>query len=146
MTDIKQTNLFWRIVISSVGAALIIMAVVSILLFFFGSHTTATITTRRVGGADDNRPVSQRYEWSVDYDFKDMQESIYSGHSTRRGNDIAVMTEKGVYYFAFAPFINTLESEAEPNWGQLLYITIGLILIFAVNRKKCKKISTIPQK
>lgn len=31
------------------------------------------LRTRRYGGADDNRPASQRYEWAIDYTFKDLE-------------------------------------------------------------------------
>jgi len=134
---------FWRIVISSVGAALIVIAIVSIFLFFFGESTTADVNTRRVGGASHKRLASQRYEWSLDYDFKDKQGNTYNGHSTRCGSDISVKAENKVYYFAFAPFINTLESEAEPNAMQLLFIVIGLLLIFQSIRKNEKGSSIV---
>ena len=137
----KASNFFWRIIISTVGIALIIMAVVNLMLFFFGISTSAQITTRRYGGADDNRPVSQRYEWSVDYTFNDKDGKNHSGHTTRRGNDMAVKVENRVYYFLFAPFINSLESEAEPNIGQPLLIGIGIFLLFVMNRKKKKGVT-----
>ena len=71
MSEKRGSGILWRILISTVGVALILIAVVNILLFFFGDTAFASVSTRRVGGADDNRPVSQRYEWSLDYTFSD---------------------------------------------------------------------------
>lgn len=75
----KLSRIFWRIAISTVGVALIVIAVAELLLFFFGEATAANVSTRRVGGADDDRPVSQRYEWSVDYTFKDKNNVSHNG-------------------------------------------------------------------
>lgn len=137
----KASKMFWRIAVSAVGIALILMALGNLSLFFFGESTTAKVTTRRYGGADDNRPVSQRYEWSVDYTFNDKDGKNHSGHTTRRGNDMAVKVENRVYYFPFAPFINSFESEAEPNIGQPLLIGIGIFLLFVMNKKKKKGVT-----
>lgn len=136
----KPSELFWRIVISAVGVALILMAVGNVMLFFSGENSMAKVSTRRYGGADDNRPASQRYEWAIDYTFKDSDGITHSGHTKRRGSDMSVKVENEVYYFPFAPYINSLKSEAEPNIGQPLYMGIGILLLFVMNRKK-KKIS-----
>jgi len=130
------SKIFWRITLSVLGIALILMAVCNISLFFFGKSTTAEVTTRRYGGADNNWPVSQRYEWSVDYTFSDKEGVIHSGHTNRRGNDMSVKVENTAYYFSFAPFINSLESEAEPNIGQPLLVGMGMLLLFVMNKKK----------
>lgn len=135
----KQSTLskiFWRISISMIGIALIVIVVLNLLLFFFGDTAVANVSTRRVGGVDSGRPVSQRYEWSLDYTFKDENDITRSGHTTRRGNDISVKSDSSVYYFPFAPFISALESDAEPNLIQLLFIVTGIFLIFIMNRKR----------
>jgi hypothetical protein len=135
----KVSKIFWRIVISAVGIALILIAVGSLLLFFFGESAVANVNTRRYGGADDNRSVNQRYEWSLDYTFEDKEGNRHSGHTTRRGSDMSVNVDRRVYYFTFAPFISALESEAEPNIGQPLYIAIGIFLLVVLNGKKSKQ-------
>lgn len=135
----KQSNLskiFWRIVISAIGIALIVIAVINLLLFFFGDTAVANVSTRRVGGIDSGRLVSQRYEWSLDYTFKDENGITRSGHTTRRGNDISVKSDSKVFYFPFAPFVSALESDVEPNLIQLLFIVTGIFLIFIMNRKR----------
>lgn len=137
----KISKTFWRIAISAVGIALILIAAGNLLLFIFGNTASANVSIRRFGGADDGKPVSQRYEWSMDYTFADKDGNMHSGHTTRRGSDISVKTDSRVYYFSFAPFISTLESEAEPNIGQPLFIGIGIFLLFIMNKKKKKAVS-----
>jgi len=55
-----------------------------------------------------------------------------------RGGDMGVKTDNVVYYFPFAPFINALESEAQPNISQPLFIVIGIFLLLVMNRKRNK--------
>ncbi len=135
----KSSSLFWRIVVSAIGAALILLAISNIALCFFGNSTNANVNKRRVGGADDNRPANQRYEWSVDYTFTDKEGKTHEGHTTRRGGDNSVTVERTVYYFPFAPFVNSLESEVRPNIGQLVYIALGVFLLLLMNSKKKKE-------
>ena len=131
----KPLKLFWRIVISAVGISLILIAVSNFTLYFFGETTMVSVTTRRVGGANDQYEPNQRYEWSVDYTFTDKNSAKFSGHTTRRGGDLPPKTDSRAYYFPFAPFINALESEVQPNFGQLLFIVIGIFLLLVMNRK-----------
>ncbi len=137
----KNSKIFWRISISAVGVALILIAVFNILLFLFGESVSTKVNSRRFGGADDGKPFSQRYSWSLDYTFVDKEGIIHSGHTTRRGSDMSVKTDSRAYYFTFAPFINSLESEVNPNIGQVLFIGIGIFLIFVMNKKKKKVVS-----
>jgi len=129
-------KIFWKITISIIGIALILISIVNLLLFFFGESTTAHVTTRRVGGANNNYSANQRYEWSLDYTFEDKGGKTHSGHTTRRGNDMSAKVDGRVYYFPFASFISSLESEAKPNIGQPMLIAIGLFLLFVMNKKK----------
>jgi hypothetical protein len=132
----KGADILWRFIISAVGMALILIAVFSLLLYFFGITTAASVTTRRVGGSDDGRPTNQRYLWSLDYTFTDAEGVLNDGHTSRRGSDMSVKTDARVYYFPFAPFINTLESEAKPGLAQPLYVVLGVFLIAVINRKR----------
>lgn len=134
----KPSKLFWRIVISAVGAALVFIAVSDLALYFFGETATVSVATRRVGGADDQYQPNQRYEWSVDYTFTDNNGVSHSGHTTRRGGDLPPKTDSRAYYFPFAPFISALESEARPNIGQPVLVVIGVFLLLVMNRKNKK--------
>lgn len=134
----KLSKLFWRIVISAVGAALILIVVSNLALYFFGETASISVTTRRIGGANDQYELNQRYEWSVDYTFMDKNGLQRSGHTTQRGSDLPPRTDSRAYYFSFAPFINALKSEAQPNIGQLLFIVIGIFLLLVMNRKRNK--------
>lgn len=135
----KSSNLFWRIFISAIGVALILIAIMDFSLFLFGEKTTANVTTRRLLGADPGKPSDIRYKWAVDYTFTDDEGKTYDGHTQKLGSDMSVKVEKSVYYFKKAPLINSLESEAKPNWGQLVYIGLGVFLLFAMNGKKKNK-------
>lgn len=141
----EPSRLFWRIVISAVGISLVLIAVSNFTLYFFGETAKADVTTRRVGGENDQYEPNQRYEWSVDYTFTDKNGAKFSGHTTRRGGDLPPKTDNRAYYFPFAPFVNALESEVQPNIGQLLFILIGIFLLVVVNRKsnKARLVSTV---
>lgn len=134
----RSSDIFWRIIISLVGIALIFMAVVNLMLFFFGETAYANVVTRRVGGSNDNSLVEYRYEWSLDYTFTDKNGEQRSGHTTRRGSDMSVKIDNKVYYFLFAPAINSLESETKPNVSQLVLVGFGVLLIYVMNSKKSK--------
>jgi hypothetical protein len=136
----KNPSVFWRIMISLVGAALILIAAVQLLLYVFGATAPADISVRRVGGANDGAPVGQRYEWSVDYTFTDDAGNTRSGHTTRRGSDMSPgVTDDTAYYFPFAPFISALESDAAPGWHQLIFTVLGLFLLIVMNRGRKTK-------
>ncbi len=132
----ENSGPFWRIVITTVGISLIFLAVLNITLYFFGESTTADVSVRRVGGSNDNYPPSKRYEWSIDYTFKDDTGQVFSGHTVRRSGDIGIAVEKTIFYFTFAPFLNALENDVKPNIGQIVLIATGLLVIIAVNKKK----------
>lgn len=132
----KATDLFWRILISTVGIALIVLSLSNTALYFFGETTPASFSVRRVGGTDDGKPPDQRYEWSVSYTFTDKNGKEHSGVSTRRGSDMSVKTGDRVAYFPAAPFISAIADETEPDAGKLLLIGLGVLLIWVMNRKK----------
>lgn len=118
---------------------MILIAVLNLALFFVGKSTAATVTTRRIGGANDGRPADQRYEWSIDYTYRDQNGVVRNGHTTSYGSDNGVKTDKTVYYFTFAPFISSMESEVVPNFGQLVMALIGAFLIAVMNKKQKKR-------
>ena len=131
----KGSKLIPRIGISAIGIALILMAVSNVCLYFLGDSTHTVVTTRRVGGAHTNSAPNQRYEWSVDYTFVDRQGETHDGHSTRRGGDMSVDYIDTVYYFTFAPYINSLEDVATPSIGQPIMVALGIFLLYVMNRK-----------
>lgn len=135
----KYAKPFWRIIITVVGAALILIAASNLALYFFGTAAPAAVSARRVGGANDGQPPNHRYEWSVDYTFRDKNGLAHSGNTTVRGGDIAPKTDSRVYYFPFAPFVSALESEAKPNTGQAVTAALGVLLVFVMNSKKKKR-------
>ena len=132
----KQESLFWRILISAVGAALIFMSVSNLLLFFLGETATAAVETRRYGGERFNAPNDKRYSWYVDYTFRAEDGVLYEGHLSKLGSATSVKVDNTIYYFPFAPFINTTAETAAPNFGQLVLFGAGVVLIAAVNQRR----------
>lgn len=132
----KQESLFWRILISAVGVALIFMSVSNLLLFFLGETATAAVETRRYGGERFNAPNDKRYSWYVDYTFRAEDGVLYEGHLSKLGSATSVKVDNTIYYFPFAPFINTTAETAAPNFGQLVLFGAGVLLITAMNQRR----------
>ncbi len=132
----KAKDNLWRVLISAVGVALIVLSLSRTALYFFGETAPASFSARRVGGADDDKPPSQRYEWSVSYTFTDKNDRQHNGVSTRRGSDSSVKTGDRVAYFPAAPFISAIADETEPDGGKLLLAGLGALLIWVMNQKK----------
>jgi hypothetical protein len=132
----KENSLFWRVIISLVGFMLILLALMNLFLFLFGEKVEIDFTTRRIGGANNDYDPQKRYEWSIDYEYVDMLGNVQNGSTTRRGSDMNVKVGEFAYYFKFAPKISSLESEVVPNFGQLIYLILGFILIKVMNPKK----------
>ena len=95
----KPPKLIWRIIISAVGAALIYIAVFNLALYFFGDTASISVTTRRIGSANDQYELNQRYEWSVDYTFMDKNGVLHSGHTIQRSGDLPRERTAGLITF-----------------------------------------------
>lgn len=132
----KAKDTLWRVLISAVGAALIVLSLSRTALYFFGETAPASFSARRVGGADDGKPPSQRYEWSVSYTFTGKDGTQHTGISTRRGSDLSVKTGERIAYFPAAPFVSAIADETEPDGGKLLLVALGALLIWVMNCKK----------
>jgi hypothetical protein len=133
----KVKKTFWRIVISMVGVGLLLLPVSNLALYFIGEQATVFgVNTRRFGGADNGRPANAHYEWVIGYSFKDKTGTAHSGHTRRRGGYMETKIESKAYYFPSAPFINALEKEAEPNFGQPIMLFLGVLLLYVLNKKK----------
>jgi len=125
----ESSGLGGKILLILVGAALIAISLINIILFIVGDLAIANVSTRRMGGAIDGRPLSSRYEWSIDYSFVAVDSKTYHGTLRRHGSDISVEVERKVYYLPINPRINALSSEVTPNIGQLIMILLGGFLI-----------------
>lgn len=142
MVNEKKSNSFWRVAISAVGIILILMATGNLLLYIFGDTANAAFSTRRYGGERYNAVNDKRYTWYVDYTFTAANGETYEGHSTKLGSATSVTVGNPIYYFKFAPFLNTTKDSAVPNLGQLAMIAAGGFCLYVMNRKSKK---TIPR-
>ena len=137
-----RADLFWRMAISVLGALLILLALQDFSLFFFGKTAAADVRTRRVGGERDGLGNDKRYSWSVDYTFP-AGGRTYEGHTTRLGSATSVAVSRTVYYYPFAPFLNSLEDTVRPNWGQPVTLAAGAFLLVVMNRRKKTKRTSV---
>lgn len=139
----KASKLFWRVFISLVGIALIGIAVNDVALGIVGKTAVATVSVRRVGGSDDGYAPANQYTWSIDYTFN-ANGKEYSGHTQHRGSAIGVDYDREVHYYAFAPWINSLDADPVPGLKTLVYVGLGVLLLVVMNRPK-KKTAKAPQ-
>ncbi|MHB8963823.1 MAG: zinc ribbon domain-containing protein, partial [Saccharofermentanales bacterium] len=130
-----RSGIFWRIAISAIGMILILMAIGNLLLFFFGDTAQAVVSTRRYGGERQGAVNDSRYTWSVDYSFEADNGTVYEGHLTKLGSATSVSVDRTIYYFPFAPFLNTPEDSAEPNFGQLAMMAAGAFCLIVMNKR-----------
>lgn len=136
----KRADFFWRIAISTIGVILILMAVGNVMLFFFGETANASVSTRRYGGEIYGMANDKRYTWYVNYTFRADDGKVYEGNVTKRGSAISVSVSNLIYYFPFAPFLNTSKESAEPNLGQLAMIVVGFFCLIAINKNPKKSV------
>ncbi len=137
-----RADLFWRMAISVLGALLILLALQDFSLFFFGKTAVADVKTRRVGGERSGAVNDKRYSWSVDYTFP-ADGRTFEGHTTRLGSATSVAVSRTVYYYPFAPFLNSLEDTVRPNWGQPVTLAAGAFLLIVMNRRKKTKRTSV---
>lgn len=131
----KRKNIFWRIFISVIGIILILMAIGNLLLFLVGDTAVAKVSTRRYGGERQGAVNDKRYTWYIDYTFQAGNGRTYEGHLTKLGSATSVTVKRTIYYFPFAPFLNTTEDSAEPNLGQIAMIAAGIFCLVVMNRQ-----------
>ena len=133
-----------RILISVLGAAMVLWGVSNIVLGFAGERATAVITSIRRQGGERNEAVPNRYTYSIGYEFYIDGGGKITGSTLKIGDAVYVKASGSstaeVRYYAFFPYINTLEDDTGPGLGAAVLILAGGALVFLVNRtKKAKK-------
>ena len=129
------TGIVGRILITLLGAVLILWAINDIGLVMWGEKApVADVNTSRTGGSDSNQPPEKQYRWSVSWTFY-VDGKEYTGSATVRGSAIGVKHGRTVYYYPFAPKINSLYAKDGIGLGTVLLVALGLFLIIIVNKK-----------
>lgn len=136
----KASKVFWRWFISIVGVILILIALSEVVLGFIGDTAVANVSTRRTGYADTGAPPNRQYEWSIDYSFN-VNGKKYNGTTSAKGNAMSVEHGNIVYYYSFAPFINSINAKDVPGIFNFIMIGLGILLLVVMNKsnKKSKK-------
>lgn len=134
----KTGKVFIRIVITLVGVALIFLAARDVGLTVIGKTATATVTTKQYNDSPDfNEPIELQYKWKVSWTFTaDGKE--YSGSDNVKGSATNVIHGNTVYYYPFAPQINSLYAKDAAGVGTVVLAVLGLLLIIIANRKTKK--------
>lgn len=121
------------------GVAFILYGLASIVLGVVGDKGTAVITDIRREGGERNEAKGGRYTYNISYTFQSGGKSV-NGLSKRIGNAIYLKADgkskAPVRYFSFFPYINALEADTKPGFGQLAIVLAGCLIIFVVNRYK----------
>lgn len=133
----KKAGLFWRIVVSAVGALLILWRLNALSLGLFGTPGTAEITSvRRVMG-ERNEVIRNRYTYAIGYRFTASNGKTYSCSTTQIGGSAYLSAGGGtinIKYYGAAPFISVPDSDTGISLWDPLVFGIGVFLIYAINK------------
>ena len=139
-TKSKSNKSVARYLISLLGLAFIAWGILTISLGFMGEKATAVITNIRREGGERNETKRGRYTYNISYTFTLSNGKSVNGLSKRVGDAIYLKADgkskAPVKYFSFFPYINALEEDTKPGFGQIILIGIGCFLIFIMNRRK----------
>jgi len=140
MTKPKSSKLPTRIFITLLGFAFIVWGLATISLGFIGDDGTAVITDIRREGGERNEVKRGRYTYNISYTFTLPNGKSVNGFTKTVGNAIYLKVDgkskAAVKYFSFFPYINALEQDTKPGFGQLILVAVGCFLIFTMNRRK----------
>ena len=140
MTKSKSPKLLTRIFITLLGFAFIVWGLATIALGFVGDNGTAVITDIRREGGERNEVIRGRYTYNISYTFTLPNGKSVNGFTKTVGNAIYLKADgkskAAVKYFSFFPYINALEQDTKPGFGQLILVAVGCFLIFIMNRRK----------
>jgi len=136
----KSSNLLARISITMLGFAFIIWGLATISLGFVGDDGTAVITDIRREGGERNEIKRGTYTYNISYTFTLPNGKSVNGFTKKVDNAIYLKADgksnAAVKYFSFFPYINALEQDTKPGFGQLILVAVGCFLIFIMNRRK----------
>jgi hypothetical protein len=123
------SSFLWRAMLVLIGTTLVLIPIGGTFLLAVGKSAPANVNLRRVRGSDPGRTPDQRYEWAVDYTFMGDDGRRHEGHATRRGSDIGIKVEPRIRYLAWAPSVNALDQDLEPELAQLALLACGGLLL-----------------
>jgi hypothetical protein len=141
-TKPKSKKYFFRILITLIGAGFIAWGLTTLALGFAGTQTNAEITHIRREGGERNEVNRGRYTYLMSYSFVLSDGKKVNGVSRYIGDSVYLKADGKskipVRYFSFFPAINALASDTKPGIGQLLFLVIGIFLIYIMNKRPKK--------
>jgi len=144
MAKSNHHNPVMRILITLLGAALVLWGVGTVVLGIVGECDTAVITSIRRQGGERSDGKPGRYTYSICYTFTLPDGKSVDGSTTKISSAIYFKANgtstAAVRYLKSAPFINTLEENTKPSFGQLALVAIGTFLMVVMNKRKEKHI------
>lgn len=135
------SSIVMRILITLLGVAFIFGGFSLFALGLVGEKETAVITSIRRQGGERNEVTPNRYTYIISYTFKLPNGKKVDGFTTKIGNSVYIKKPNytaSVRYFAFFPFLNSLEADTESGLSQVIYIGTGRFLIYVLNKPKRK--------
>lgn len=140
MANSNRDNPVMRILITLLGVALIVWGVGTVVLGVIGERDTAVITSIRRQGGERNEVIPGRYTYSIGYTFTLPNGKRVDDSTTKIGSAIYLKADgrstTPVRYLKSAPFINTMEENTKPSFGQVALVTAGTFLIVVMNKRK----------
>jgi hypothetical protein len=138
MTESNSKKILPRLLITLLGIAFILWGVTDIMLGLYGESATAVITHIRREGGERNEVIRSRYTYIISYSFNLPDGKSISSYTRKIGNSVFLKADGNskmkVKYFSSFPFINALEQDTKPGFGQLIIMAIGCFLIYIINR------------
>ncbi len=134
----KRNNLFMRIFIILLGILFILWGSSLVTLGFVGKSNIATITNVKREGGERNEGIGGRYLYNISYTFKIPNGKSIDGFTKKIGSGTYIKnpnTITTIKYFDFFPYINALAEDTKIGLKQVIYIGIGVLLIYSGTRK-----------
>jgi hypothetical protein len=142
MTKLNFKDFARRFFISMIGVSFILYGLSTLLLGFMGERATALITDIRREGGERNEVKRGRYTYNISYTFMLPDGKPVNGVTRSIGTAIFLKADGkskvSVRYFSFFPSVNAFASDTKPGFGQLVFIAIGIFLIYIINKRPKK--------
>lgn len=134
----KRKNILMKVFIAILGIMFILWGSSLVTLGFVGKSSIGTITHVRREGGERNECIGGRYLYNISYTFRTPNGKSIDGFTKKVSNGIYIKelnTITTVKYFDFFPYINALAKDTNLGLKQLIYIGVGVLLIYSGTRK-----------
>lgn len=138
LKDRNKNNVFMKGFIVILGVMFILWSSSLITLGFAGKSRVATITHVRREGGERNETIGGRYLYNLSYSFKLPNGKSINGVTKKIGSGVYIKnpnTITTIKYFEFFPNVNALVEDTKLGLKQVIYIGIGVLLIYSGTRK-----------